>query len=270
MKDSPNLKADKSGKYLSEVLYGFKPANVKKHGMIYICLVGMMLSGLAMQLWQPYMIMLLQYTLGFGDGFVIPLALCILLSAGLSVVGGKLMDKYGKDKFFYPVTFAGVLGGLLVFAIKFVNCNPTWSFVLFVVGGTLIESSSLMAAGLFNATARDYTPKEKAGCFQGIRIIIFVTLPMVIASLVLPTLINTFGPVVTDFATAPAQGYPVLSPVSGYNVNDHVYPFELFLFAGLVNLIMIVPTVIVKRRNGQFRNEKLHEIDAQISNKEEL
>ena len=103
LRDSPRLKPDKSGKYMEEVIYGFKPSSIKRHKMIYICLVGMMIGGLAMQMWQPYMIMLLQYTLGFKDGFILPLAIVILLSAAIAVVGGKLMDKYGKEKLFYVI-----------------------------------------------------------------------------------------------------------------------------------------------------------------------
>ena len=33
-KDSPSLKPDKSGKYMAEVIYGFKPSSIKKHKMI--------------------------------------------------------------------------------------------------------------------------------------------------------------------------------------------------------------------------------------------
>lgn len=246
MKDSPKLKPDKSGKYMAEVVYGFRPKNIKKHKMIYICLIGMMLSGLAMQLWQPYMIMLLQYTLGFGDNFVIPLAVVILLSAAMAVVGGKLMDKFGKDKFFYPVATAGVLGGLLVYLIKYCNNNMVATYVLFIVGGTLVESASLLAAGLFNATARDYTPAEKAGCFQGVRIIIYVTLPMIIASIFCPLIINGFGPEIKEFGVAPAQGYFAIPDVpDAYKLKDHVYPFELFLFAAVVAALMFIPTYFV-------------------------
>ncbi len=245
MKDSPHLKPDRSGKYLSEVVYGFRPQNVKKHKMIYICLIGMMLSGLAMQLWQPYMIMILQYTLGFGEGFVIPLAAVILLSAAMAV--------------------AGVLGGLLVYLVKFVNNNMAATYVLFIIGGTLVESASLLAAGLFNATARDYTPAEKAGCFQGVRIIIFVTLPMVIASIFCPLIINGFGPTVEQFGVAPAPGYfPIPQMAEGYQLKDHVYPFELFLFAAAVSALMFIPTYFVRRENKKFREAKLAEIHADV------
>ncbi len=271
VKDSPTLKADTSGNYLTNVLYGFKLQNIKKHGMIYVCLIGMMLSGLAMQMWQPYMIMLLQYTLGFGDGFVIPLVVVILLSAILAVLGGKIMDKYGKEKFFYPVAIAGVLGGILVYLIKFVNGNYGVTFALFAVGGTLIETASLLAAGLFNATARDYTPEDKAGCFQGIRIIIYVTLPMIIASICCPLVIKTFGPVVEQFGVSPDVGYPIINEGSGYVlpyldkngelVKDHVYPFELFIFSAISAVFMFIPTYFVKKHNKQLREQKLHELE---------
>lgn len=265
LKDSPKLKADKSGKFMQELVYGFAPKNIKKHKMIYICLVGMMLSGLAMQLWQPYMIMLLQYTLGFGEGFVIPLAAVILLSAVMAVVGGKLMDKYGKDKFFYPVAVAGVLGGILVYLIKYVNNNMIATYILFIAGGTMVEGASLLAAGLFNATARDYTPAEKAGCFQGVRIIIYVTLPMIIASIFCPIIINGFGPVVEQFGVAPGKGYFAIPEVAnGYKLGDSVYPFELFLFAAVVSALMFIPTYFVHRENRKFRNEKLAEINADV------
>ncbi|MCM1289729.1 MAG: MFS transporter [Corallococcus sp.] len=264
LKDSHRLKPDKSGKYMAEVVYGFRPKNVKKHKMIYICLIGMMFSGLAMQFWQPYMISMLQYTLGFYDGYVIPLAVVIVLSAVIAVVGGKLMDKFGKEKFFYPVAVAGVAGGLLVYFIKFVGNNMAAVYVMFILGGTLIEGASLLAAGLFNATARDYTPAEKAGCFQGVRIIIFVTLPMIIASIFCPLIIDGLGPVVKEFGQAPAAGYFPIQESFGYGLGDHVYPFELFLFSAAAALLMFIPTYFVHKENKKFRAQKLQEIHAQV------
>lgn len=287
LKDSPSLKADKSGKYLSEVAYGFKKQSIKKHKMIYICLIGMMLSGLSMQLWQPYMIQLLMYTLGFGGSFVLPLAIVVLLSAAMAVVGGKLMDKYGKDKFFYPVAAMGVLGGVLVYLIKFVSSNTAAVWIMFILGGTMIEGASLLTAGLFNATARDYTPADKAGCFQGIRIVIFVTLPMILASLICPLVINVFGPLITEWDKAPAMGYFPIPSDSGYELStgivsqgwfydlfiagntSRVYPYELFLFSAIAAAFVFIPTYFVHKENKKFRQEKLAEIHADVANADE-
>ena len=141
--------------------------------------------------------------------------------------------------------------------------------MLFILGGTLVESASLLSAGLFNATARDYTPAEKAGCFQGVRIIIFVTLPMIIASIFCPLIINGFGPEIKKFGVAPAKGYfPIPQVKDGYEVNNHVYPFELFLFAAIVAALMFVPTYFVQRENKKFRAAKLAEIHVDV--KEDL
>lgn len=253
-KDSKDLKADKSGKYTSDLIYGFRPKNVKKHKMIYVCLLGMMFSGLSMQLWQPQMIMLIQYTIGLED-YVLPLALVVLSSAVLALAASKIMDKYGKEKFFYPVVVAGCLGGLLVYSIKFIGVSYTAKLILFVVGGTLVEVSSLMAGGLFNASARDYTPKEKAGCFQGVRIIIYVTLPMVLSAIINPQVIKIFGKTVEE-------GSYLLSNGSGYQLGDKIYPFEMFLFAAVSALFMIIPAVIVKKNDGKLRKEKLSALNA--------
>ena len=244
----------------SGVAYGFRPKNIKTHKMIYICLVGMMFSGLSMQLWQPQMIMLLQYTMGFGDNYVLPLALVVLLSAGIAVLGGKLMDKFGKEKFFYPVSAAGVLGGLVVFAIKFVPADSPLRFAMFVVGGTLIEGASLMAAGLFNASARDYTPEDKAGCFQGIRIIIFVMMPMIIGSIVNPLVINGFGEVLTEYND-------LIKPGCGYEIGDHIYPFEMFLFSAIAAAFVFVPAFIVRKKDKQLRAEKLANLAVEVQEK---
>lgn len=251
-KDSPKLKPNRSGKYLSDVIYGFKPKTVKNHKMIYVCLIGMMFSGLSMQLWQPQMIMLIQYTIGLED-YVLPLALVVVLSAAVAVIAGKLMDRYGKDHFFYPVVIMGALGGIIVYLIKFLGASFTAKFIMFVIGGTMVESASLMSAGLFNASARDYTPSDKAGCFQGVRIIIFVTLPMVLSSLINPQVIKGFGELLTETSDL------VIKNV-GYKAGDRVYPFEMFLFSAISAVMMIFPAIVVKRNAKTIRKQKLEEI----------
>lgn len=257
-KDSKSLKPNKSGKYMQDVVYGFRPKTVKQHKMIYICQLGMMFSGLSMQLWQPQMIMLIQYTIGL-ENYVIPLALVVLLSAGLALVFSKLMDKFGKEKFFIPVVIAGTVGGILVYLIKFFGATYTAKFLMFVIGGTLVESASLLSAGLFNASARDYTPKEKVGCFQGVRIIICVTLPMVLSSLINPQVINAFGELLTETSEL------VIKDV-GYHAGDRVYPFEMFLFASIAAFLMIIPAIIVKCNDKAIRKLKLAEITSQQDN----
>ena len=100
-RDSPALRPVQGDTYLRDVLYAFRPANIRANKMIYICFLGMMFSGLAMQLWQPYMISLVEVTLGI-DNYILPIGIVVLASAVLSVLAGKAMDRFGKEKFCQP------------------------------------------------------------------------------------------------------------------------------------------------------------------------
>ena len=249
-KDSKNIVKDTSNSYLKNAFYGFKIQNIKTNKMIYICLIAMLFSSLSLQMWQPYMISLFQYTLGIQN-YVIPIALIVVLSAVLSVIGGKLMDKYGKESFYYPVAAIGVIGGLLCFFIKFVDpSNTLVKMIMLIAGGTLIMGGSMMCSGLFFATSRDHTPKEKAGCFQGIRMVIVIMLPMVLASLICPFVINAFGQL-------PSQE---LIDIGAYKPGDKVYPYELFLISALIAALVFVPAFICKAKDKEFRNKKLKEL----------
>lgn len=250
-KDHKDLKPNKDGKYLKNVFYGFEIKNVKSNKMIYICFIAMLFSSLSLQMWQPYMISLFQYTLGI-ENYVIPIAIIVVLAAIVSVLGGKLMDKFGKTNFFYPVALIGVLGGLICYIIKFVNPNnDLLKMILLIIGGTLIMGGNMMCCGLFLATSRDYTPKDKVGCFQGVRIVIAVMLPMVIASILCPFVINLFG-------TEPSIDL-ILN--GAYKVGDKVYPYELFIFSAIIALFVFIPSFICKKKDKAFREEKLKELN---------
>jgi len=250
-KDSKNLVPDVSNSYLKNVFYGFVPTNIKNNKMIYVCFIAMLFSSLSLQMWQPYMISLFQYTLGIKN-YVIPIALIVVLSAALSVVGGKFMDKYGKTKFYYPVAAIGVVGGLLCYFIKFVDpANLTLKMIMLIAGGTLIMGGSMMCSGLFFASSRDHTPKEKAGCFQGIRMVIVIMLPMVLASLICPFVIDAFG-------MEPSQD---LINSGAYRPGDKVYPYELFIFSAIIAAFVFIPAIICKKKDRAFRNQKIKELN---------
>ena len=104
----------------------------------------------------------------------------MLASAVLSVLAGKVMDRFGKEKFYYPVAVLQVLGGLIAYSIKFVG----HAMPLLCVGGTCIMAGNLAMAGLFTASSRDYTPAGRAGASQSVKMVIYIMLPMVLASII--------------------------------------------------------------------------------------
>ena len=110
---------------------------------------------------------------------------------------------------------------------------------------------SMMCSGLFFASSRDHTPKDKAGCFQGIRMVIVIMLPMVLASLIAPFVINAFGELASEH----------LIEIGAYLEGQKVYPYELFLFSSIIALFVFVPALICKRKDRAFRNAKLKELN---------
>lgn len=244
-RDSKKLKPTTGEGYLREVLYAFRPKNIKANKMIYICFLGMMFSSLAMQLWQPYMINLIQVTLGI-DNYIVPVAIVIVSASLLSVLAGKLMDHFGKEKFYYPVAAIQVIGGLMVYSSKFIGNE----FLLLAVGGSLIMAGNLTMAGLFTASSRDYTPEGRAGASQSVKMIIYVMLPMVLASLICPLIIN--GVALEPTAEVLAK-YPEFE-------GSYLYPHELYLAAAVAALFIFIPAFIVKRDANRIRKEKLEEV----------
>ncbi len=244
-RDSPRLRPCESSGYLREVLYSFRPENIRRNRMIYICFLGMMVSGLAMQLWQPYMISLVEVTLGI-ENYIVPIAIVVLASAALSVAAGKIMDRFGKEKFYYPVALMQAAGGFIAYGIKFFG-HP---MLLLCVGGTLIMAGNLAMAGLFTASARDYTPEGKAGSVQSVKMVIYIMLPMVLASLIDPFIIN---------AVALEPTAEILAKYPSY-AGSYLYPYELFLGAAVVALFILLPARAVRRDAAKLRREKLREL----------
>ena len=241
-RDSPALRPVQGDTYLRDVLYAFRPANIRANKMIYICFLGMMFSGLAMQLWQPYMISLVEVTLGI-DNYILPIGIVVLASAVLSVLAGKAMDRFGKEKFYYPVAILQVLGGLIAYSIKFVG----HAMPLLCVGGTCIMAGNLAMAGLFTASSRDYTPAGRAGASQSVKMVIYIMLPMVLASIIDPLIIR---------AVALEPTAAILAKYPSY-AGSYLYPYELFLAAAVSAVFILIPAYFVRRDADRIRREKL-------------
>lgn len=103
-RDSPALRPVQGDTYLRDVLYAFRPANIRANKMIYICFLGMMFSGLAMQLWQPYMISLVEVTLGI-ENYILPIGIVVLASAVLSVSRARPWTASARRSFITPWQF---------------------------------------------------------------------------------------------------------------------------------------------------------------------
>ena len=146
------------------------------------------------------------------------------------------MDKYGKKHFYYPTIIAGIVGCIIIWCAKFfVDKNETAEVTILIVGGILVIGVSLVMAGLFTASYRDYIPKGKEGLFQGCRMVMYVLVPMIIGPIAAQIIITSANRALT---TANSISYGA------------------FLGAAVIMLFAFIPAKIV-RDNQPNQHEKL-------------
>ncbi|NLP48661.1 MAG: MFS transporter, partial [Clostridiales bacterium] len=225
--------------YLADLFYGFRPSVIKENAALYLALSAVGVFGIAVQMFFPYLLIYLEHYLGFdiNNLNITPtagvIAGIILLAAIGGIIGlGKLVDKFGKDRFVYVAALIFIIGlGLSFFARK------PWTFGLIAL---IFFTGYGFLMIILNATVRDLTPPDRLGLFQGIRMIFFVLLPMLIGPILGNWVIELFahnhaaGEYVNDFMET------VLVPVP-----------EVFPAAALVGLLIFIPLVLIKKNKPE-------------------
>ena len=170
VKDAPELRPRRDD-YFKNLVYGLRPDVVRDNPQLYLSFAAFCLFSVAVQVFFPYLIIYIQNYLGIGD-YAIILGVVLILASVFSVISGKFIDKIGKMRFTVPaavVMLAGLVG------MYFVRES-----VPVMIAGTVMMSGYMMMTAALGANIRDWTPKDKVGHFQGIRMIFAVLLPMII------------------------------------------------------------------------------------------
>ena len=236
MNDKEGIVPNKNNTFLSDFTYSLQPKVIKENKMLYVCLAGNMVSAIAYQVYVNYLFNIVEGTLKIKN-YIIPVGIIMVVAAIGSVIISALMDKYGKKHFYYPTVIAGIVGCIIIWCAKFfVDKNETAEVAILIVGGILVIGVSLVMAGLFTASYRDYIPKGKEGLFQGCRMVMYVLVPMII------------GPIAAQIIITSAN--------KGVSDSDIVYPMELFLGAAVIMFFAFIPAKVV-RDNQPNQHEKL-------------
>lgn len=241
MKDKEGITANKENSFISDFTYSLQPKVIKQNKMLYVCLAGNMISAIAYQIYVNYLFNIVEGTMGITN-YIIPVGIIMVVAAVLSVIISAAMDKYGKKHFYYPTIIAGIIGCIIIWASKFlIGGNEKTLIAVLIVGGILLIGVSLVMAGLFTASYRDYIPQGKEGLFQGCRMVMYVLVPMIVGPLVAQFIINHYN--------------------KGAAADDIVYPMELFLGAAVIMLFCFIPAYAVRKKQPQFHNELMKEIE---------
>ena len=179
VEDAPAKAPDSLG-YLATILYGFRPAVVRKNSRLYFTLAAFVLFGISIQVFMPYLIIYYEQTLGMRD-YVLIMAPAIVLAAVVTVLFGRLIDARGFRKTVFLSLAMLAAGYVLLFVFPGVVHVEGFAMKAPVfIGSLLMMSGYLSGMAVFGAQIRNETPAHMAGRFQGLRIIAQVLIPGVI------------------------------------------------------------------------------------------
>ena len=170
IQDKPGLGPGQDS-YLKNLLHGFRPAVVCSHPELYLSMTAFCLFSVAVQVFFPYLIIYIQNYLGIAD-YALILGVVLLTASLVSVVSGRFLDRVGKLRFTVPAAGTMLVGLLAMFFVR--------KSLGVMLAGIVMMSGYMMMSAALGANIRDWTPVDKAGHFQGIRMIFAVLLPMVI------------------------------------------------------------------------------------------
>ena len=233
LQDSRNGERNPNANYWKDLVYGFKPSVIKEHSKLYISLAAVCIYSVAVQIFFPYLLIYLDHGLGFKvenllqyiTTPVIIAAPFVLIGVGALIIGaGKLIDKIGKKNLVFIATVLFIVGLVIAGFADTMGKFGIAALPLFAGYGLL--------GIMLNSTVRDYTPEDKTGLFQGIRMIFFVLIPMVV------------GPAIGDAVCKAASG-----AVYFENGMEKYEPCaEMFLAAGVLSILLFIPLAVLRKK----------------------
>ncbi len=230
LKDADHIKRSEEPWCAQTVFYGFRPSVLRTNRMMYVCLAAACVVGIAQQTFFSYLMNFVIRTLGYGDGFVIPVAVIILGAALLTGGCGVLFDRFGRKHFYLPLLLLVIAGTLSMYLLKFVRGGL--SVVILYVGGVIMMGAILSLTGALTAAFQDYIPAGYEGRFQGVRMCFTVLVPMIV------------GPIISMCIGLDAMGM---------NGEQFAPTFEIFLAAAIVAVPAALPLFFVRRDADRLR-----------------
>jgi MFS family permease len=224
--------------FVETLVYGFKPSVIKNNKKLYISLVCMGVFSISSQVFFPYLFIYLDKHLDMSalgsmltPGVIVFAAIFAILLIGALVYMIIMSDRKGKAPYLFPAVVLYLIGLVLVF---FADDNIYYFLLSAVV--TIVGYGLLMI--MLGAAVRDFTPEDKTGQLQGIRMIFSVLLPMLI------------GPTVAEkISTA----YSTTTYVNDYGEILPTPAPHIFLASAVIGVFIVIPLFFLAK---EFRTNQ--------------
>ena len=227
------IRADKT--ILQEFADLINPQLLKDNRTLFLLFLNMALSGIASQIYFPYLLIFLENYIGLSKTDIsVFMAIFMVLTVISLVIIGIISHKFNRKSM--------ILAGSLIAGINFIIVG----FVSFSLAGSgplsfglvflyfLAMTPSLASGIAHGGWLLDSYPGGNEGKFQGIRMIFMVLLPMVIGPPIGAAIIQAFG----------------IPTVDGYIPTP-----EIFIFGGIFSMFAILPILFIKKSEGAIKFE---------------
>ena len=218
IEDAPNLKKEEKS-YGETLIYSFRPKVIKENTNLYSVLTAFAVFGISIQIFMPYLIIYYEKTLGITN-YVLIMAPAIIAAAVVTALYGKVYDNYGFNfSIRIPVAMLA-LGCFMLYIGR--EILPVFVGSLFMMSGYLTGMS------VFGAKIRDLIPENRAGQFQGVRIIGQVFVPGLI------------GPAIGAVVLKNAELITNSDGTTSFLPNANIWKAAIFVLAVLVVVLMLI------------------------------
>ena len=169
--EETTAKSEENANYFANIFHGFRPSVVKSNLPLYGTLLVLALFNISIQIFMPYLILYYTESLGM-DNYVLIFAPAIVVAAVFTALYGKVFDRIGFHFAMIPPLVLLATGYIGLFFFR--STAPVFVFSLVMMCGYLGTGA------MIGAQIRACTPANKAGMFQGLRIVGQVLIPGVI------------------------------------------------------------------------------------------
>ena len=191
IEDSKNIKKEESS-LIQTISYSFKPSTFIQNKSLYFVLLAFAIFGISIQVFMPYLIIYYEKTLMLSN-YVLIMAPAIIIAAIVTALYGKVYDKQGFSKAIITPCLMLVIGYVLLYI--FTNT------VLVFIGSMFMMSGYLCGMSVFGAKIRDLIPENRAGQFQGVRILGQVFIPGLIGPFIGSTVLKNAEQILNNDGT---------------------------------------------------------------------
>ena len=239
--DEPKVEGEKELSYFRTIIYGFKPSVIKKEKGLYLILIAFIIFNISIQIFMPYLIIYYEKTLEMTN-YVLIMAPAIILAALFTALFSKQYDKRGFKVVFVPLGLI-TIGYILLFLFPFtITVTGGLRFALVFIGSLLMLSGFLSGMAIFGAKVRDETPLNKAGRFQGLRIVSQVLVPGVVGPLIGARVLKNAETIVNSDGT------------ESFLPNNNIFLAALIAMLVLI-IILVVSNIIIKNKKTEASSE---------------